>query len=125
MASCSDDNRWEGVSRVYTRQNVEKLRGSLKIEHTLARHGAERLWKLLHTEDYVHALGALTGNQAVQQVQGEWTAAGIVRAHIRAHANTQKTVSALCAFALWPVLAYACCVCQQQRPQLLCVPNAN
>jgi isocitrate lyase len=70
MAS-SDDKRWEGVSRVYTREDVEKLRGSLKIEHTLARHGAERLWKLLHSEPYVHALGALTGNQAVQQVQGE------------------------------------------------------
>jgi isocitrate lyase len=69
MASCSDDKRWEGVSRVYTREDVEKLRGSLKIEHTLARHGAERLWKLLHSEPYVHALGALTGNQAVQQVQ--------------------------------------------------------
>jgi isocitrate lyase len=79
MASASDDKRWEGVSRVYTRQDVEKLRGSLKIDYTLARHGAERLWKLLHSEPYVHALGALTGNQAVQQVQGEGTlsAAGI------------------------------------------------
>ena len=71
MASCGDDKRWEGVRRVYTREDVDKLRGSLKIEHTLARHGAERLWKLLHSEPYVHALGALTGNQAVQQVQGE------------------------------------------------------
>jgi isocitrate lyase len=71
MAACSDDSRWEGVSRVYTREDVEKLRGSLKIEHTLARVGAERLWSLLHSEPYVHALGALTGNQAVQQVQGE------------------------------------------------------
>ncbi len=52
-------------------QDVEKLRGSIKIEHTLARMGAERLWKLLNTEPYVHALGALTGNMAVQQVQGE------------------------------------------------------
>lgn len=60
---------------MYTRQDVEKLRGSLKIEYTLARHGAERLWKLLHSEPYVHALGALTGNQAVQQVQGEWRGA--------------------------------------------------
>jgi isocitrate lyase len=49
---------------------VEKLRGSIKIEHTIARLGAERLWNLLHTEPYVHALGALTGNQAVQQVAG-------------------------------------------------------
>jgi isocitrate lyase len=71
FAASADDKRWEGVSRLYTKQDVEKLRGSLKIEHTLARHGAERLWKLLHTEPYIHALGALTGNQAVQQVQGE------------------------------------------------------
>jgi isocitrate lyase len=60
----------QGVKRVYTRSDVEKLRGSIKIEHTLARLGAERLWNLLHTEPYVHALGALTGNQAVQQVAG-------------------------------------------------------
>jgi isocitrate lyase len=66
-----EDTRWEGVRRLYTKQDVERLRGSIKIEHTLARHGAERLWKLLHSEPYVHALGALTGNQAVQQVQGE------------------------------------------------------
>lgn len=103
MASCSDDNRWEGVSRVYTRQDVEKLRGSLKIEHTLARHGAERLWKLLHTEPYVHALGALTGNQAVQQVQGEWTAAGSVSTH----APVQRQ-SLRCASALRRVLALSC-----------------
>lgn len=72
MANSNDmeDKRWEGVRRVYTKQDVEKLRGSIKIEHTLARMGAERLWKLLHSEPYVHALGALTGNQAVQQVQG-------------------------------------------------------
>jgi isocitrate lyase len=70
-AICSDDKRWEGVSRVYTKQDVDKLRGSVKIEHTLARLGAERLWKLLHSEPYINALGALTGNQAVQQVQGE------------------------------------------------------
>jgi isocitrate lyase len=71
FAASVDDKRWEGVSRLYTKQDVEKLRGSMKIEHTLARQGAERLWKLLHTEPYIHALGALTGNQAVQQVQGE------------------------------------------------------
>lgn len=70
MASSDHDDRWAGVQRLYTQKDVDKLRGSMKIEHTLARHGAERLWKLLHTEPYVHALGALTGNQAVQQVQG-------------------------------------------------------
>eukprot|EP00878_Enallax_costatus_P042310 GHUV01049579.1.p1 GENE.GHUV01049579.1~~GHUV01049579.1.p1 ORF type:complete len:128 (-),score=32.77 GHUV01049579.1:207-590(-) len=69
MAASHDDKRWEGVQRLYTKQDVERLRGSMKIEYTLARQGAERLWKLLHTEPYIHALGALTGNQAVQQVQ--------------------------------------------------------
>lgn len=73
MAASHDDKRWEGVQRLYTKQDVEKLRGSMKIEYTLARQGAERLWKLLHTEPYIHALGALTGNQAVQQVQGKYT----------------------------------------------------
>jgi hypothetical protein len=55
-------------------QDVERLRGSIKIEHTLARMGAERLWKLVNTEDFVPALGALTGNMAVQQVAGGWAA---------------------------------------------------
>lgn len=61
--------RWEGIERPYTPEDVARLRGSLGIEYTLARVGAERLWNLLHSEDYVAALGALTGNQAVQQVQ--------------------------------------------------------
>ncbi|MCU0512010.1 MAG: isocitrate lyase [Anaerolineae bacterium] len=61
--------RWQGITRPYTPQDVLKLRGSIKIEYTLARMGAERLWKLLNEEPYVHALGALTGNQAIQMVQ--------------------------------------------------------
>ncbi len=61
--------RWSGIERPYTAREVKRLRGSLRIEHTLARMGADRLWNLLHTEPYVPALGALTGNQAVQQVQ--------------------------------------------------------
>jgi isocitrate lyase len=60
--------RWKDVIRPYTKEEVEGLRGSVKIEYTLARLGAERLWKLLQEEDYVPTLGALTGNQAVQQV---------------------------------------------------------
>ncbi|MEV6902896.1 isocitrate lyase [Amycolatopsis sp. NPDC051372] len=63
------DPRWAGVQRTYSAADVVKLRGSVVEEHTLARRGAERLWELLHTEDYVHSLGALTGNQAVQQVR--------------------------------------------------------
>ncbi|KAK9806597.1 hypothetical protein WJX73_006753 [Symbiochloris irregularis] len=62
--------RWEGVTRPYSKQQVEKLRGSIKIEHTLADHGARRLWKLMKEEPYVPALGALTGNQAIQMVKG-------------------------------------------------------
>jgi len=61
--------RWTGIERPYTPDDVRRLRGSIKIEYTLAKLGAERLWNLLHTEPHVAALGALTGNQAVQQVQ--------------------------------------------------------
>ena len=63
------DPRWDGTVRTYTGKDVARLRGSIHIEHTLARLGADRLWDLLHTEPFVKALGALTGNQAVQQVQ--------------------------------------------------------
>ena len=61
--------RWIGIERPYTDADVEKLRGRFRIEHTIARLGAERLWKLLHEEPYVAALGALTGAQAVQMVR--------------------------------------------------------
>jgi isocitrate lyase len=61
--------RWKGVSRNYGPEDVVRLRGSVQEEHTLARRGAEKLWNLVNSEDYVNALGALTGNQAVQQVR--------------------------------------------------------
>jgi isocitrate lyase len=64
----ASEKRWNGITRPYAAKGVIRLRGSIHIEHSLARLGAERLWKLLHEEDYVAALGALTGNQAVQQV---------------------------------------------------------
>ncbi|HEX9042901.1 MAG TPA: isocitrate lyase [Trebonia sp.] len=63
------DQRWTGIRRDYTAEDVIRLRGSVVEEHTLARRGAKRLWELLHTEDAVRALGAITGNQAVQQVK--------------------------------------------------------
>ncbi|HEV3040391.1 MAG TPA: isocitrate lyase [Candidatus Angelobacter sp.] len=63
------DDRWHGITRPYSAQDVARLRGTIHIEYSLARLGAERLWDLLHSESYVAALGALTGNQAVQQVQ--------------------------------------------------------
>jgi isocitrate lyase len=61
--------RWNDVVRPYLAEDVVRLRGSIQIEHTLARLGAERLWNLLHSESYVPALGAMTGNQAVQQIK--------------------------------------------------------
>jgi isocitrate lyase len=64
-----DEERWAGIERGYGPEDVLRLRGSLPIEHTLARHGAEKLWRLLHEEDYVAALGALTGGQAVQMAK--------------------------------------------------------
>ena len=61
--------RWKGIKRGYSAADVVRLRGSFPIEHTLARRGAEKLWDLLHTEDYINCLGALTGGQAMQQVK--------------------------------------------------------
>ncbi len=63
------DQRWATIERTYTAQDVIRLRGSVVEEHTLARRGANRLWELLHSEDAVRALGAITGNQAVQMVK--------------------------------------------------------
>ena len=61
--------RFAGIERPYTQENVERLQGRFRVEHTIARLGAERLWKLMQTEPYVAALGALTGAQAVQMVK--------------------------------------------------------
>ena len=65
----SESPRWRGIKRGYTAEDVVRLRGSLQVEHTLARRGAEKLWKLLNEEPFVNSLGALTGNQAMQQVK--------------------------------------------------------
>src|SRR5438876_11972951 len=59
--------RWNGVTRPYKAEDVARLRGTVPVEHSLARIGAEKLWRSLQTEDFVNALGALTGNQAMQQ----------------------------------------------------------
>jgi isocitrate/methylisocitrate lyase len=64
-----DSPRWRGVARTYTAEDVNRLRGTVWVEHSLARAGAQKLWRLLHQEKYVAALGALTGNQAVQMAQ--------------------------------------------------------
>ena len=65
----SEDARWQGIKRGYTAEEVIRLRGSIEVEHTLARQGAEKLWSLMHEEPFINALGALTGNQAMQQVK--------------------------------------------------------
>jgi len=67
--SWETDPRWQGVRRTYSAADVDRLGGTVRVEHTLARLGAERLWDLMRKRDYVPALGALTGNQAIQQVQ--------------------------------------------------------
>lgn len=81
------DSRWTGVERTYSAEDVIKLRGSIDIEHTLARRGAEKLWKLVHEEDFVNALGALTGNQAVQQVKAGLKAIYLSGWQVAADAN--------------------------------------
>src|SRR6201984_2918354 len=80
-------DRWQGISRPYNSADVERLRGSLRIEHTLARIGAANLWNLLHTEAYVAALGAMSGNQAIQQVQAGLKAIYVSGWQVAADAN--------------------------------------
>ena len=79
--------RWKGITRPYSAEDVVRLRGSVQIEYTLARLGAERLWNLLHSETYVAALGALTGNQAVQQVKAGLKAIYLSGWQVAADAN--------------------------------------
>ncbi|AEG43671.1 isocitrate lyase [Isoptericola variabilis] len=86
-AQWASDPRWAGVRRDYTAEDVVALRGSVREEHTLARRGAERLWELLHTREYVRALGALTGNQAVQQVKAGLEAIYLSGWQVAADAN--------------------------------------
>lgn len=85
--SWAAEERWQGIKRTYSAADVIKLRGSVQIEQTLAKLGAERLWDLLHSEDYVHALGALTGNQAMQMVKAGLKAIYLSGWQIAADAN--------------------------------------
>ena len=64
-----EDPRWDGISRTYSSEDVVKLRGSVRIEYSLARLGAEKFWRMMHSEKVVSALGAITGNQAIQEIQ--------------------------------------------------------
>lgn len=85
--SWNSDERWEGVSRDYSADDVVRLRGSLHIEHTLARRGAEKLWRQLREEPYINALGALTGNQAVQMAEAGLKAIYLSGWQVAADAN--------------------------------------
>lgn len=83
----AQDGRWLGIERPYSAEEVLKLRGSIEIEHTLAKRGAARLWKSLHEEDFINALGALTGNQAMQQVKAGLKAIYLSGWQVAADAN--------------------------------------
>ena len=87
VKSWRNDPRWEGITRPYSADDVLRLRGSVMIEYTLARMGAERLWKVLHSEPYIAALGALTGNQAMQQVKAGLRAIYLSGWQVAADAN--------------------------------------
>ncbi len=81
------DPRWQGIERTYSAKDVVRLSGSVREEHSLARRGAERLWRQLHEQDYIHALGALTGGQAVQQVKAGLQAVYLSGWQVAADAN--------------------------------------
>ena len=84
----ADNPRWKNVKRGYTAADVIRLRGTLPIEYTLAKTGAEKLWKYLNTEPYVHSLGALTGNQAMQMARAGLKAIYLSGWQVAADANT-------------------------------------
>jgi isocitrate lyase len=86
-AEWANDERWSGITRPYSAEEVLRARGTMKVEHTLAAAGAKRLWHLLKTEPFVRALGALTGNQAVQQVEAGLKAIYLSGWQVAADAN--------------------------------------
>ncbi len=86
------DTRWSGIERPYTSADVDRLRGTLHIEHSLARHGAETLWELMKSEPYVAALGAMTGGQAIQMVQAGLKAIYVSGWQVAGDANTAGQV---------------------------------
>ncbi len=84
--------RWLGVQRTYEAADVIRLRGSVRVEHSLARRGAERLWDLIHTEDYINALGAMTGGQAVEMVKAGLKAIYVSGSQVAPDANLSEQV---------------------------------
>jgi isocitrate lyase len=87
----ADDRRWADIERPYSAEEVSRLRGSTRVEHTLAHRGAEKLWRLMHEEAYVPALGALTGNQAVQMVRAGLKAIYLSGWQVAGDANLGET----------------------------------
>ncbi|WP_256645815.1 isocitrate lyase [Thermomonas paludicola] len=83
----ANNTRWAGITRSYSAEDVVRLRGTVHVEHSIARHGADKLWKSLHTSDFVNALGALTGNQAMQQVKAGLKAIYLSGWQVAADAN--------------------------------------
>src|SRR5215471_18344142 len=83
----AENPRWKGIERGYSAEDVVRLRGSVQVEHTLARHGAEKLWKLVNDEPFVNTLGAMSGNQALQQVKAGLKAIYLSGWQVAADAN--------------------------------------
>jgi isocitrate lyase len=83
----AENPRWKGITRPYSAADVDRLRGSIHIEHSLARNGAEKLWNLVNNEPFINALGALTGNQAMQQVKAGLKAIYLSGWQVAADAN--------------------------------------
>ena len=98
LAPTAPEGRFDGIERPYGPEDVLRLRGSFPIRHTLAERGANRLWELLRSEDYLNALGAVTGNQAMQMVRAGLKAIYLSGWQVAADANT--------AGAMYPCLLY-------------------
>src|SRR5699024_4750730 len=81
------NERWNGTERPYKAKDVIRVRGSIDIEHTIAKSGSKKLWQLLHSEDYINSLGALRGNQSVQQVKAGLKAIYLSGWQVAADAN--------------------------------------
>lgn len=97
----ANNGRFDGISRPYSPAEVQKLRGSVVVEHTLARNGAEKLWKLLHTEKFVPALGALSGNQVgLTAWRGSHSRAGWWRGHAAAALRVSEACDGLSVFKI-------------------------
>ncbi|MDZ4224642.1 MAG: isocitrate lyase, partial [bacterium] len=105
--------RWEGIARPYKPEDVKRLKGSVHIEQTLAKIGAEKLWKYLHTEPYVAALGALTGNQAMQMAKAGLNAIYLSGWQVAADANLSGQMYP--DQSLYPANSVPCMVCKINR----------